>query len=273
MSWHLDDRLRADYVSGRLDAVSAASVEQHLLACPSCRLALARDVPLPERHVDPVWLAIRDALEAPAPTFVERLATRLGLSRADARLLAAVPSLRVSWLAGVALASALALLAARFGTHGSVALFLLVAPLAPVVGVAWAYGPTADESHEVVAAAPYPALRLLLLRAAAVLVTSLPIVAVAAALLPVPAPLAVGWLLPSLAFVLVVLAASPWVALTTSSSVVCLLWFGLVMFAALGDPGAPVAPAWQPLYLAVAAVAAGALTLRSRGTASRERTR
>ena len=47
-------------------------------------------------------------------------------------------------------------------------LFLLVAPLLPLAGVAAAYGPLVDPAYELALAAPLGSLRLLLLRAVAV---------------------------------------------------------------------------------------------------------
>ena len=61
-------------------------------------------------------------------------------------------------------------MAAYVGTHG-VAVFLALAPLLPMVGVALAYGPTADPAYEIAAATPYSGVRLLALRTAFVVAT------------------------------------------------------------------------------------------------------
>ena len=37
-TWHVDPAALADYVEGRLDALTGASVEQHLLGCGACRI-------------------------------------------------------------------------------------------------------------------------------------------------------------------------------------------------------------------------------------------
>ena len=52
-------------------------------------------------------------------------------------------------------------------------MFLALAPLAPVAGVAITFGPGADPSFELTVASPISTVRLLLLRAAAVLATTL----------------------------------------------------------------------------------------------------
>ena len=108
---------------------------------------------------------------------------------------------------------------------------------------------------------PYPTLRLLLLRATAVLATSLPVVAITAALLPATPWVAFGWLLPALAFSLAVLALSAWVPMAHSAAAIAAIWTGAVLAAAIGhDVVAVVAPVLQPVYLSIA-VAAGALLL------------
>ena len=268
MNWHIEGSLMDAYLSDALDGISASSVEQHLLRCADCRAALAAATPLPAADTDAIWLSILDEVEIPPPTFIERLAVALGTSTAEARLLAAAPSLRPSWLAGVAAASVLAVLAAWFGTDDSIVLFLCVAPLAPLAGVALAYGPAADPSYEIVAAAPYPSLRLLLLRAAAVLITSVPIVAVAAVLLPVQPWIAVGWLLPCLAFSLGALALSEWVPVPTLAAAVGVLWStSILLAAATRDPASVVAPAVQPVYLCLVLLALGTILIRSRSAA------
>ena len=88
---------------------------------------------------------------------------------------------------GLALALLPATLAlAQTGDRG-IGLFLALAPVLPVAGVAVAFGPRTDPLHEVAVAAPYSSFRLLLLRSAAVLTTSLLLAVPAAALLPATA--------------------------------------------------------------------------------------
>jgi hypothetical protein len=265
MNWHADDAVMSAYLQGRLDPVGAASVEQHLWACSPCRAALAAAAPLPQAELDGIWLGIRETIESPAPTLVERLAIRLGVPESDARLLAAAPSLRPSWLTGLVAASALALVAAWVGDPEAIALFLIVAPLAPLAGIAMAFGPHADPAHEVVAAAPYPALRLLLLRAAAVLLTSIPVVAVTAALLPLQEWVAVGWLLPALAFSLGALALSRWLSVEHASAGIACGWTTLVLLAAAQrNASAVLGPGLQFLYLCLALIACAVIFSNTR---------
>jgi len=149
-------------------------------------------------------------------------------------------------------------------------LFLLIAPLVPVAGVAFAYGPDVDPSYEVGAAAPYSAFRLVLLRTAAVLATSLPMVLAASLLLPglrATGLTAVTWLLPALAFTAVVLAASTWVRPTSAAVGLGTLWACAVGAAALDqDPYTVLAPTLLLVYATVGVAAALVLRLRTHRT-------
>ncbi|MGB8021307.1 MAG: hypothetical protein WCF04_08775 [Candidatus Nanopelagicales bacterium] len=260
MTWHVDAELLGAYAAGTTDGVISASIEQHVLRCATCRAGMAA-VPPVAVGLEAVWSRVRDQIEVPGPTLVERIARRLRVPPSEARLLAATPSLTPSWFAGLAAVVGLALVAATYGRGQSLALFLLVAPLLPLLGVAASFDPTLDPSHEVASATPYPTFRLLLLRATAVLATSLPVVAVTAALLPATPWVAVGWLLPALAFSLAVLALAPWVALMHSAAAIAAIWAGAVIAAGIGnDVVAVVRPALQPVYLSIA-VAAGVLLI------------
>lgn len=264
MTWHVDAGLLRAYVAGTTDGVVSASIEQHVLRCSTCRAELAA-VPPVAVGLDAVWGRVRDEIEVPAPTLVERIARWLRVPSSDARLLAATPSLTPSWFAGLAAVVGLALVAATYGRGQPVALFLLVAPLLPLLGVAASFDPNLDPSHEVASVTPYPTLRLLLLRATAVLATSLPVVAVTAALLPTTTWIAVGWLLPALAFSLAVLALAPWVPMAHSATAIAVMWSGAVLGAAIGhDVVAVVAPVLQPVYLSIAVAAGVLITVQAR---------
>ena len=180
--WHLDDDLLDGYAEGRaMTPALTASVEAHLERCPHCQARLAPSVDV--SRLDAVWADVVDAVDAPAPSPLERLLTRLGVAPDTARLLAVTPSLQLSWVTGTAIALCLALLVAHSGERG-VALFLALAPVLPVAGVAVAFGPRSDPLHEVALAAPYSSYRLLLVRSAAVLAATLVLAVPAAALLP-----------------------------------------------------------------------------------------
>ena len=169
MSWHVDPEALGAYARGESDVAEGFSIEAHLLACDGCKAAVAPMV-APAR-LDAAWAEIVDRLDAPQLGPVERLLRRAGLPEHLARLLAATPSLTVSWLVAVALALAFAVAAAHHGDRG-VLLFECLAALLPVAGVAAAFGPGLDPAYEVGVAAPFSSARLLLIRAAAVLVAT-----------------------------------------------------------------------------------------------------
>jgi len=191
--------------------------------------------------------------------------TRLGVSEPDALLVAVAPSLRASWLYGLAVTLGFVALSAAYGGSRGLALFLLVAPLVPVAGVAFAYGPDVDPSYEVGVAVPYSAARLLLLRTAAVLATCLPLVLLAALLVPALSWTAVSWLLPALSFTAVTLAASTWTRPAVAGVGVGIAWACAVgSAAAQQDPAAVLDPALLLVYAAVGVAAALVLRLRLR---------
>jgi hypothetical protein len=181
-----------------------------------------------------VWARIEEAAQAPRAGLLHRLARRLGVPDHDALLLAAAPSLRSGWLWGTAFALGFAALAAAHGGARGVIFFLLVAPLVPVAGVAVSYGPDLDEAYEPTLAAPYSSSRLLLLRSAATLLTSVPLAAVGGLLLPGSAWAAATWLLPAAAGVALTLAGSTWTSPTRAGSAVAAGW--LVCVAAVTAP-------------------------------------
>jgi len=141
MSWHVDDTMIERYAAGRLDAANAFSVEAHLLDCDDCR---ARTVPLADAAwLEAVWAGVQELVDTPRLSPVERLLLRLGVREHVARLLAATPSLTLSWLSAVALCLAFAVVAAHESERGA-APFLALAPLLPLAGVAASYGPWLD---------------------------------------------------------------------------------------------------------------------------------
>src|SRR5829696_9193568 len=97
--WHVDQRLLRAYAEGGLDVATTWSVEAHLPACAECRDRVAALIE-PER-LSRVWHTVVGAIDVPRPGLIERLVMRLGVADHTARLLAATPSLRTSWLLSV----------------------------------------------------------------------------------------------------------------------------------------------------------------------------
>lgn len=236
MTWHADTKLLEHYASGELPLADAASVEAHLLACPRCRAGLASKVDAP--RLTAAWARIDAALDAPRLGPVERLLRRLGVSDHLARLLASTPSLRTSWLTAVTLALAFAVAAAYAGTgERAVLVFLIMAPLLPLAGVAAAFAPGVDPAAEVALAAPMRTFRLLLVRASAVLVPTLVLTSLAALTLPGPGWAATAWLLPSLAVAVSALALSTYVSPVPAAAAIAVLWVAGVLVSEVAAAG------------------------------------
>ncbi|MEU2021015.1 hypothetical protein ABZ565_02360 [Streptomyces sp. NPDC016469] len=160
-----------------------------------------------------------------------------GRHRLGRALWAAGPALRGPWTGALLLVVCAAVaLAYGGGLDGSArALLLLVAPVLPLAGVGVSYGRSADPLHEIIAASPGGGLRLLLTRTAAVLGVTVPVLALAWALLPAsaggPGPLA--WLLPGLALTLAALGLGSYVGCRTAALVVATGWAAAVTVPAL----------------------------------------
>jgi hypothetical protein len=279
--WHVDDAALRRWI-GRADSLAeGASVEQHLLSCAPCRArvnaAVARGpaggVPVAGGRavdLDAVWARTRDAIELPRPSAFERLLRRVGVPANEARLIAAASSFSAVWLAGVAAVLTFATLAAVFGpsSHGA-ALFLSVAPLVPCLAVAFSYAPEADPALEPEGVAPYPALRLVLLRTIAVLALALPTVVLVGLFIPGLAPYL--WLLPAVGFVAAVLALSTWISPARAAIAVSAAWLGLLwlLVARSGSADAALRAESQLFYLAL--IAASFVVVLVRGRRPRER--
>jgi putative zinc finger protein len=203
MSWHVESELLARYARGEIDQARAFSIEAHLPSCSDCRERIASLVD--GARVARLWEGIEETLDAPRRGPVETGLVRLGVPEHLARLLGATPALRLSWLLACAGALGFAVWAAARGDVG-VLVFLALAPLLPLAGVAAAYGPDVDPTYEVGLASPMRSSRLLLVRAAAVLASTTALAGAAALALPGLDWTAAAWLLSSLALTLASLA-------------------------------------------------------------------
>ncbi|MEW1887330.1 hypothetical protein [Streptomyces sp. NBC_00523] len=300
-TWHVTDELVRRYAEGTTPEPDAWSVEKHVESCTGCAervsaavrdrgagaatldairaAVLAEAVPVPGRpgpgRPVPGLGAWRGRAPGAGPAW-RRLSGRRRFGRV---VWAAGPALRGPWTGALALVVCAAVaLAYGGGLGGSVrALLLLVAPVLPLAGVGVSYGRSADPLHEIIATSPGGGLRLLLTRTAAVLGVTVPVLALAWAVLPAsaggPGPLA--WLLPGLALTLAALGIGSYVGCRTAALVVAAGWAAAVTVPALdtspsalldGTPtalryfaGLPAQGAW-----AVAAVLGAALLVLRR---------
>ncbi|MEV4625367.1 hypothetical protein AB0J90_03655 [Micromonospora sp. NPDC049523] len=221
--WHVPDEELRRYADGLLAPPLFWSTDAHLLGCADCRSRLA-SVADPE-PVRAGWARLDGELDAPVPGPVERLLLRLGVADHTARLLAATRVLRRSWLAAVATTLVLTITLAHLA-HPVV--FLMVAPLLPLVGVAASYGPSADPTYEIALVAPLHSFRLLLLRSVAVLGATSVLSVLASLGLPDYGLRALGWFLPALALTLLSLALTPRLGPVLAAVAVGLGWVVLL---------------------------------------------
>jgi hypothetical protein len=223
VTWHASPETLERYAGGIASPAEAASIEPHLFDCHQCRDMLVTATP-PEvdERLTGILAGIVDAADAPAPTFIERIVRLLGVPDHVARLLGVTPSLRASWLGGIALTLAFAVVASD--VRGGATIFLLVAPLLPVAGVAAAFRQSADASGEMSAVASTRASWLLLIRTVAVLTTTLMLTGAAALALPGNEWEAAAWLVPSLALAASAVALSTWINPTVAAGILAGAW-------------------------------------------------
>lgn len=260
--WHADAALLEAYAHGRADAALSFSVEAHLIGCAGCRAVLGGSV---ERlSLERIWEGVVAEIHAPRRGPIEALMVRAGVPEYVARLIAATPSLRISWIAAVVIALGFAVGAAHSGP-GGLLVFLMLAPLLPVAGVAVAYGPGMDPTYEIGLTAPMRSFRLLFLRCAAVLATTTILAAVAALFLPRLNWTAAAWLLPSLGLTLSSLALTTIVSPLVSASAVAGVWIALTTlgYAATRDDLAAFRGPSQVIFAAVAIVSGLVIAARS----------
>ncbi|MEU6370532.1 zf-HC2 domain-containing protein [Streptomyces sp. NPDC046931] len=235
-TWHADaEDLRA-YARGELEAPRLWSVDTHLAACALCRQALAEaGDPL---ALDLGWERLDAELDAPRPGLFEALLTRFGVADHIARLLAATPVLRASWLGAVMLV--LVMTVASVYAMDSPTVFLALAPLLPLAGVALSYGPALDPTYEMTVVAPLHGFRLLMIRTVAVLVASLGLNGLATLALPVYGVRALSWLLPGLALTATGLALTARLGPVLAPALVSGAWVALLVVAEATVHGTPL---------------------------------
>jgi len=248
----------------RLDEASVWVLEAHLETCPACRDVVAARVYAGEPSVQEAGVSgsallarvgstlagLIEAGPVPAPTPRRWL-------RVHRRW--AVWSL-VPWLLMTALILLAALVLERTAPQRP-SLVLLLAPVAPLLGVAAAWNRRTDPAWELVAGSPRSGLWLLLRRTVVVLVAVIP-VAMAVSLLGGHTP--VVWLLPCLALTTMTLALGGRFGLHRAAGGIAVGWVGAVLSPPLLSGGAPVVldAAAQPVWLLVAVVAAALIVLR-----------
>lgn len=257
MSWHASEDLLRRYADGddTLPGDAVWAVEVHLESCAPCRALLAGQAAAVSGLLDRVWVDLAGAVAAePAPV-------RQRSSSPLRRLLAGWASpVMVPWLLMTVVVTALALLGDLLVDGEFPSLVLLLAPVAPVAGVAAAWSRGLDPAHELVASASRAGLHLVLRRTVAVLVVVIPVLTVA------------GWasgtsparcLLPCLAFTVATLAVGGFVGVRRAAIGLGSAWTVLVVAPSVLSASTPVVlephalHAWAAIAVVAAVVVAG----------------
>lgn len=282
-SWHVPPGALRAWVEGTGGMAAGASVEQHLMSCAQCRdvvrtlsvrggqdpvgapaLAPALDPALDfALDFEALWTGIREEIEPQRLNLVGRVLVRLGVRESDAILLSTAPSLTGAWITGMVLVVVFSLMASTWGSGRGVGVFLVLAPLLPVAGVAAAYGAEADPTHELALSAPYSKIRLLLLRTGAVVATCVPLTIVASVPIDGPWWVSVVWLVPALAFVLATLAAATFAPPVYAAGLITVAWVGATVPSLIRqEPLAMFDATALVTYAVIAVVAAAVFTTR-----------
>lgn len=248
--WHLDPEVVRHYAAGAVGPATAASAEAHLMACAACRAQLASTVD--DQRAAAIWRVVADRADRPRRGVLERVLARVGVDEATARLVAATPTLRGPWLLAIAAVLAFVAVAARADERW-LGVFLIAAPLGPLGGVAVAFASGLDPTREIGLATPYSGLRLLLIRTAAVLATTVAIAVAAGLTLPGSAWLAAAWLLPAVGLTSVALALTARLRPVVAVGAVATGWVAITLTTDLsGQPRALFDATAQLMWLVLA---------------------
>lgn len=246
------------YATGdRSGADQVWAVEAHLERCGPCRERLGEAVARHSPETASLVAQVRTTLATEVPR-----SPQMPTHRLPRRVSRWAPPGFWARLVMTLLVLAVAIgldLAGSSGLPPSVV--LLVAPVAPLLGVAAVWSAGVDPVHELVVASPRAGLYLVLRRTLAVLGVVIPLLAVAGWMTGAsPA----GWLLPCLAFTVGALALGELIGLRWAATVLAIVWTVGVITPSVLTARAPLVlePASLPYWAGLIGVIAVALALR-----------
>ncbi len=264
MTWHAGDERLDAYLRDGLDAVTAASLEAHLLSCGPCREAIARRTPAPAIQLS--WAALERRIDSEPAAATDRFLIRFGLPESMVRLLVPTAPLRGAWLAAMtgALVAGALLTRGAGGSALGTAPYLVLAALVPLAAAAGALGSASEPAPEVAEIMPISRARVLGVRLTAALLVSLTLGLAASLILPGPWAQAALWMLPSLAMCAITTALSGRLGPARAAAGVGSVWLALVAVwtAQAGDQLAAFRPGPQLVYLALGAAVAAVIIAR-----------
>jgi hypothetical protein len=264
-AWHIDAASAQRYARHTGDEVMAASVEAHVAACGSCAAAVSAAVGAMHADLlDGVWSKVDELLDAPRLGIIERSVRAAGCSPATSRVIAATGRAQWSCLAAVALSLALAAFASNTGEDAAFVLFLLFAPIGPLVATAVAFERFAEPVENLLRTVPTSIWKIALVRSAAAVVPSIALTALSIPILNERGWLALAWMLPSLALSGAALALTNWMRAEHAAAIVTLLWLSFPIVAKLRVESLLDAMA-GPAQLASMAVLLAAVIVLARG--------
>lgn len=212
-------------------------------------------------------LAVYADLDAPRESRLARALRRVGVPDLTIPLITATPALRRSWFAAVAIAVLFSTSVASNATGSAVdriVVFLSLAPLVPLLGVAMAFGRGVDPTHDIVVAAPRDTFVVFLIRSLTVLAASSVLLLLGSLTLPAGGLYRVAWLLPSIALSALMLAASSRFDPRRVAVALAAGWITLVVTVVNAATAGAMFGAPTQIAAAVVSVAGGWLVLRRR---------
>lgn len=236
---------------------------EHALGAAMQRPQLFADSNISTDRLQENLLAINAELDAPVESRLARLLRRLGVPDLTIPLVTATPALRRSWFVAVAVAVLFALsVASNQSSDGvdRIVVFLVMAPVVPLLGVLLAFGRGVDPTHDLVVAAPRSTFMVFLIRSLTVLAASSVVLLVSSLLLPTGGFYRLAWLAPSIAVTATSLLLSSWLDARRATVSVAIAW---VVLATIGggvlETTTLFGPTAQLLWLVVAALASAVL--------------
>jgi hypothetical protein len=232
---HVSARLIERYVAGDdgIPGDELWALEAHLENCAACRERLAEvvaeETPELASLVNAVWSGLRPLAAETAPAPARRRWATWPATWA--------PPILVPWLGMTVLVMALAMLVDWAGpTRNGPSLVALLAPVAPLLGVAVSWARGLDPAYELTAATPRAGLHLVFRRTFAVLVVVIPLLSLIGWAMDTSAAV---WLLPCLAFTVATLALGALIGVARAAIVLASAWVVVVIGPALAVSAVP----------------------------------
>ena len=254
--WHVRPEVWERYVAGALDFPAQSAVDTHVQRCARCQRAAVTHAEAPV--LDRAWQNVSLEVARPRPSAVWRWLLRAGVPDSDVAVLRASSGLYRPWVVSILAALVCAFLTGSTAQQDRV--FVLLAPLIPVLAVALAYDAT-DPMRELETSTPFSKLRMALLRTSAALAVALPVTTGMGLLVPGLRGVAFVWLLPGLCLAVAMLLLLTWWTAWVAAGVVASGWVAAGVLLTDARSAGVVDSAGAQLAFAVIALALALLLL------------